>query len=319
METGESLWRKFHFWCAPMEGVMRGALLAACNRLQLAESWLTPFLRISQNVPQASQIRDFMAPFEPEKRPVVLQLMGVDPVKMAECARAAVALGAAGIDLNLGCPSRQVTRRGAGAGGLRPEYRETAFRVAEALREALPEGRFSIKMRSGWESFGEFPALLGELTRRAAPDAVTVHFRTAREGYRPVPERLERFAAVGRLAGASQPLWLLNGDLTGEAEIRRLMRETGASGAMLGRGFWRDPWILRRLAHPEGAFPAPEEGRRLLWHAVLTEMRRGGKLPPRGKAVEWAHLILGADAPAARSLRRLSDADFPRWLEGAPE
>ena len=294
---------------------MQPPVIRACNDLTLAARWLTPFLRISQSVPPDSRIRQFLEPYEPEKRPVVLQLMGVDPVKMAASARAALALGAAGIDLNLGCPSRQVTRHGAGAGSLRSDAFARTLAVAAALREAVPEGGFSIKMRIGWSDPADFPHLLAALMRASSPDRVTVHYRTAQEGYRPVAERMARFRLIAGAARACGVTFLLNGDIGDPDEARRLCAVTGASGVMIGRGFWRDPYILRRLETPDAAdLPTPEAARQKLWRAILRRLAESGAAAARGKAVELSHLILGVDSAAARELRAMPDGDFPAWL-----
>lgn len=308
----ESYWDQIRFWCAPMEGVMQPPVIAACNRLDLVSGWLTPFLRISQNVPKPAQIAAFLAPFEPDRRPVVLQLMGADPDRMAAAARSALELGACGIDLNLGCPSRQVVRHGVGAGGLLEL--DASIAVAAALRRVTPEGRFSIKMRSGFHCPAELPGLLGRLCRMAQPDAVTVHYRTALEGYRAAPGRLERLCGAAAAARRYGFRLIVNGDLATAEETRTLMAQTGAAGAMIGRGFWRDPALLRRL---EGGSdrPPPEAARQELWAAILETGRacpRGSFT--RGKAVELAHLIAGRDSDDARELRMLSGDGFRRWL-----
>ena len=314
-----SPWQSFALFCAPMEGVMQPPVISACNNLALVGMWITPFLRISRNVPKRTQIRQFLAPFEPEKRPVVLQLMGVDPEKTADAARLALPLGIAGVDLNLGCPSRQVTHHGAGAGALRREVRTQTLAVAAALRKAVPEGGFSVKMRIGWSDPAEFSELLPALVRHAAPDCVTVHCRTAREGYRPVPDRMARFAAIADCARSCGVRFLLNGDIGTSEEAQMLMRTTGADGVMIGRGFWHDPWILKRLEAPGNGAPTPEIGRRILWKALLRELANPDAAASRGKAVELAHLILGADSEAARTLRALPDGEFPVWLAEAAQ
>jgi len=316
----ETFWEQIRFWCAPMEGVMQPRVIRSCNRLDLVSGWMTPFLRISQTVPKPAQIAEFLAPFEPNRRPVVLQLMGVDPLNMAECARRALALGARGIDLNLGCPSRQVARHGAGAGGLR-EF-ETTPAVAAALRKVTPEGCFSIKLRCGFHCPAELPAWIATLCRIAAPDAITVHYRTALEGYRPAPGRLERLCGAEAALRRYGVRLIVNGDLATPEETRELMRQTHAWGAMIGRGFWRDPWLLRRLEGQPDC-PAPEAGRRRLWNAILAPEPLYEPLS-RGQAVELAHLISGRDSAAARELRGLDDDGFRRRyaaaaLPGGPE
>ena len=68
--------------------------------------------------------------------PVRAQLLGSDPVCLAENAGRLAELGPAGIDLNFGCPAKVVNRHGGGAALL--DEPETVFAIVAAVRRAVP-------------------------------------------------------------------------------------------------------------------------------------------------------------------------------------
>ena len=78
----------------------------------------------------------------PEERPFVVQLFGAVPEIMAEAAARLNGLPIDGIDLNMGCPARKVTKRGAGAALMaRPELAEAIIRAARAAKKAAGKSR----------------------------------------------------------------------------------------------------------------------------------------------------------------------------------
>ncbi len=278
---------------------MRPAVMEACNSLNLAPVWVTPFLRITQSVLRPRDFAAFLAPFEPARRPVVLQLMGCDAALLAAAAVRGLEAGAAGIDLNCGCPSRQVIAHGAGAGALR-EWERTP-RLVEALRKALPDAWFSIKMRLGFDCPAEASGWLKRLENAGGPEAFFLHYRTVREGYAAAPGRTERLRAAAQTVKHTPVFG--NGDIQTADEARGLCAAANLKGAMIGRGFWRDPWILRRLNDPSPSDPTPEAAAGRLWDSLANRVQDGGGGWTRGAAIELASLILGGDSPAARKLK----------------
>ena len=289
-------------WPGPLEGVMREPFLRAAAALHLTDRWMTPFLRLSSAVPRRRRLDAFLAPFLATRLPVTLQLMGTDPAILAETARAAAEAGAAGINLNFGCPSRQVTSGGAGGGVLRRPERMAA--ILTAVRRALPDTvPLSVKLRCGWEAESEMPAVLDAAAGSGAADRIFFHCRTVREQYRPVPapERQRRMArAVARCA----PLpVIVNGDIAAAEEGRILVRETGAAGVMCARFWLRDPGLLLRL-RGEPADDAETLRRRFFRLAARDGLRRGA-------AIELSNFLWGDANPWFETLRKMApDAVF---------
>ena len=284
--------KNYNLLPAPMEGVMRPAVMEVCCLLELSKVWVTPFFRVSETVPKNKELKRFLAPFMPEKNRVILQIMGNDPAKLAETARRGLEVGACGTDLNCGCPSHLVVRHGAGAAAMR-SYQQTA-EILAAVRQAVGGSFLSVKTRLGFAEVSEAETFLPLWESAGAVDLFTLHYRTATEGYRSVPGREERLKNIRKLI--KNALFFGNGNIASAAEAENLCLECGLDGSMIGRNFWRNPFILKDPALP------PECGRKILW-TELSKLAYGEKHWAHGSAIEMASLILGGDSPEANELK----------------
>lgn len=192
--------------------------------------------------------------------PIVAQLAGSEASALCRDAEALLKLPVAGINLNAGCPSPLVNRHGAGAGLLREP--ENFLDIMQALRQVVSQGQFSVKCRLGWADSAEFADLLPILAAGGA-DEVMVHGRTRQQLYGGVPQRQYVAKAVRSLAC---PVWA-NGDIVTPEDAAAWVRETQASGLLIGRGAVRNPFIFRMLR----GGPAPSKEEMLHYYLVLTE------------------------------------------------
>ena len=201
------------------------------------------------------------------ERPIVAQLFGAKPETMERATALAADLGFDGIDINMGCPDRNVEKRGAGAALCKqPALARALIRAAKRGAGVLP---VSAKVRLGYdcnELETWLPALL-----EAEPAAVTLHARTRQEMSR-VPARWDAVAqAVDIRDRLKAPVYVVgNGDAAGIADARRKARDSGADGVMLGRAIFGNPWLFdeRRIL---ADIPAVEKLRVLLEHTRLFE------------------------------------------------
>ena len=272
-------------WPGPMEGVASAEFVRAANALGVVPRWMTPFIRLSSGVPGKRKTEAFLAPFLEGGVPVTAQLMGTDAALIARAAELCLELGAAGIDLNFGCPSRRVVNGGAGGGILRDPGRAAA--LLAAVGKALPDVPLSVKMRTGFVKFDEFGDLFSRLRDTGAAQKFFIHYRTVKELYRDVPFRNARFDRIAGIA-SGVPL-ILNGDISSADEARELAGRTRCAGVMCARTWMRDPFLLRRI---EGKnVPDPAAGRER-FYAELLHAGVGG-----GARIELAKLLFGADDP----------------------
>lgn len=197
--------------------------------------------------------------------PILAQLAGSESTPLMRDAEWLLQLPVAGINLNAGCPSPLVNRHGAGAGLLREL---TALQdCLQGLRRVVPEGKFSVKCRTGWEDAAEFPAILSEISA-ASPDMVMVHGRTRKALYAAgsvdtAPVRM----AVEHL---NCPV-LGNGDICTVAQAQEWLSSTSPAGIMIGRGAVRNPYIFRCL---RGGAPPSADEMRLYFQVLIEETNR---------------------------------------------
>ncbi len=283
----------FAVWPGPMEGVMHPAFVHAATELKLVDRWMTPFLRISNGVPRRRHLEAFLAPFRAADVPLTVQLMGVDPVPVAAVAAEMAELGACGINLNFGCPSRQVTSGGAGGGALRNPAKMAA--MISAVRSALPETvPLSVKMRCAYASESEMPELM-KCVVSCGVSQIFFHFRTVAEQYRPVSGGAGRIARAVELAEGVPVIG--NGDINSVADAGETVK-TGVAGVMCARGWLRDPGLLLRLQGTPDV-PEPEAMRRKFFAAAVRFGLR------RGQAMELSNFLWGAENPWFETIRAL--------------
>jgi nifR3 family TIM-barrel protein len=111
---------------------------------------------------------------------MVVQLVGHDPRWLAEGARMAEASGADIVDLNMGCPAKEVT--GCASGSALMRDLDQAERLLDAAVGATSRP-VTLKMRLGWDDASRNAPELAARAERAGIKAVTVHGRTRQQFY----------------------------------------------------------------------------------------------------------------------------------------
>lgn len=186
------------------------------------------------------------------ERPIVAQLYGCVPEDFRGAARVIAELGFDGVDINMGCPSREVEKRKAGAAlMLAPELAQEIVLAAKDGAGSLP---VTVKTRTGYRG-GELDHWLGSLLA-AHPAAITLHARARDEAYN-FPARWDAVARAVGLARAAQSegeartLIIGNGDVRSMGEARQRAAESGCDGVMIGRRILGNPWLFNEQVRKE--------------------------------------------------------------------
>ena len=200
-----------------------------------------------------------LARFDPDERPVGVQIFGCDPERMAIAARIVEDMVEPDlIDLNFGCPVPKFTKNDKGAALLKdpPRVARIVHEVAKAV--SLP---VTAKIRVGWDEASIRVTEIARIVEEEGGAALTVHGRTRSQGYR--GEANWRWVADA-VEAVSIPV-TGNGDITDASGALSRMRETGCAAVMVGRGAIGNPWIFqairRRLLHGEETHPPSVEER----------------------------------------------------------
>ena len=286
---------------APMEGMTDGLLRQTHRRICGGVAvYCLPIHKLTQSLSLLTrEIRD-VSPEENEGLTVLPQALTRDPGQLADWLDFISECGYAAADLNIGCPSPTVTKRGRGSGLLQdPGY--LRFFFDRVFANTLPVS-LSVKTRIGYESPGEWPRLLDLLADYPLAH-VSIHVRTTKEQYTGAAHPEAFGPALEKL---SHPVY--NGDLRTVEDVEALVRRFPATEAvMIGRGLMADPALARRI---RGGAPAGREELEA-WYNALYEgwnSRFGGTvaLGRIKKLMEWPG---EGDIRKKRLLRRAADID----------
>ncbi|MDP3300292.1 MAG: tRNA-dihydrouridine synthase, partial [Phenylobacterium sp.] len=159
---------------------------------------------------------------------------------MAQGARLAVRAGAQIIDLNFGCPAREVTGVACGSALMRePDLAED---IVAAVVEAA-EVPVTVKMRLGWDEGSRNAAELAVRFQARGVQAMTVHGRTRSQFYRGAAD----WRAVASVKAAVDVPVIVNGDIVDGRTAQLALDQSGADGVMVGRAVYGRPWIAAEI------------------------------------------------------------------------
>lgn len=310
---------------APMEGLLDFTLRDVLTRVGGVDRCVSEFIRVTDMLLPARVFLRIVPELRHGSRtpagvPVRAQLLGSDPVCLAENAARLAALGPAGIDLNFGCPAKTVNRHRGGAVLL--DEPELIAEIVAAVRRAVPANLpVSAKMRLGFNDGSRAVECALAIASGGAAEVV-VHARTKADGYRP-PAYWDRIAAVRE---AVRIPVVANGEIWNVEDALRCRRESGCDALMLGRGMVADPGLalaIRALV-PASASTVPWSALLPLigefWRQVDAHIEARYRA---GRLKQWLHLLKRRYPEAAEAftaLRRVTEPrDVEAWLrrEGA--
>jgi nifR3 family TIM-barrel protein len=187
----------------------------------------------------------------PADQPLAVQLFGSVPEEMRDAAVILESLGAASVDINMGCPVRKVCRVGGGS-AMMTETDKTV-RLVRGMVEAV-KIPVTAKMRLGWDEENITAPDLARALEDAGVAAVFVHGRTRQQGFAGTIN-LDGIRAVVQAVRAIPIIG--NGDVTTPESARLMLERTGCAGVSIGRGAFYNPWIFQHTRQflDTGALP----------------------------------------------------------------
>ena len=176
-----------------------------------------------------------------KERPVALQLFGADPEKMGQAAAIVSDMPVDIIDINMGCPIKKVTKKGAGA-ALMKDMKSAATIISEVKKNTrLP---VTVKIRTGWTHDSIVAPEFAKMAEDSGASALAVHGRTWSQGFGGLVD-WQTISRVKRIV--SIPV-IGNGDIDSYQAAFQAMKKTGCDGIMVGRAALGNPWVFT----PEG-------------------------------------------------------------------
>ena len=177
----------------------------------------------------------------PEERPVALQLFGADPIIMGEAAALVSNMPVDIIDINMGCPVRKVTKKGAGAALMKDAYLAATIISEVCNNTNLP---VTVKIRTGWNHDSIVAPDFAKMAEDKGASAIAVHGRTWSQGF---VGQVDWQTIEQVKKNVSIPV-IGNGDINTYQEALQFMDKTGCDGIMIGRAALGNPWVFS----PEG-------------------------------------------------------------------
>lgn len=181
--------------------------------------------------------------FSVSQRPIVAQIWGNKPEIMFTAAKLVGKLGFDGVDINFGCPDRNVMKKPAGA-GLVGNFKVVS-EIIRAVREGAENMAVSVKTRlgNGKVTTREWAEFLLEQNLQA----LTVHGRIARRMSKG-PADWDEIGKIVRLKDRISPETIVigNGDVLSYAESVDKFKKYKVDGVMIGRGIFHNPWVFEK-------------------------------------------------------------------------
>lgn len=186
-----------------------------------------------------------MLKFSKKERPIILQLFGNNPEFFAKAGKILEKAGADGIDVNMGCPVRKVTKENQGSALFKNPV--LAGKIVKALKKSV-KIPVSVKLRIGYSTYDEKTFLKFIKTlEKAGADLLTIHGRTTKQGYGGQANFEPIYLAKKHL---KIPI-IGNGDInSAEKALASLTSPDGKTvldGLMIGRAAVGNPWILKEI------------------------------------------------------------------------
>ncbi|HNB53970.1 MAG TPA: tRNA dihydrouridine synthase DusB [Anaerolineales bacterium] len=223
---------------SPMDGYSDQPFRSLCRGLGSAISY-TEFVKAEDVLERIQHVDEKLA-FTEAERPVTFQIYGDDPGKILDAALRIQERGPDVIDVNMGCPAKTISARGAGVGLMRtPDKIAEIFRLLTTHLEVPVTG----KMRLGWDENTRNYLQVAKIVEDNGGQLLAVHGRTRAQGYGGRAD----WDAIAEVVDAVKIPVIGNGDVSTVADIDRMKMHTGCAGVMIGRGAMYNPWLFSRL------------------------------------------------------------------------
>lgn len=237
--------KKPFFALAPMADVTDSAFRRIVTKYGKPDVLWTEFVSADGLDSEGAEALKKDLEYTKEERPIVAQLFSSKPEKMYKAVSLCIDLGFDGIDINMGCPDKAIERQGCGSAMIKNP--ENAVLIIHSAKKAIIDSGkkvpLSVKTRVGYNK----PDIEGwiKLILEQNIDALTIHART-RKDLSKVPANWDYVKQVVDLKNKIAPKTIIigNGDVLNTEHGKKLAKQTGCDGVMIGRAIFGNPWLF---------------------------------------------------------------------------
>ncbi|PID70800.1 tRNA-dihydrouridine synthase [bacterium DOLZORAL124_38_8] len=300
------------FVLAPMADVTDQAFRTIINQLGRPDLFYTEFGAVDgMSTPQAHRrIKTQIFRFEKKQKPIIAQIFGGKPENYFKVAQEIANMGFDGLDLNTGCPQKNIVKQVCGAALTQKEHWPTVAEIIKNAKAGIAASKnpipFAVKTRLG---FNHIDLDWIKFLLKQDLDALTIHLRTKKEMSK-VPAHWELAQEITDLKNEIAPntVLLFNGDIKSIAQGRAKLKECGADGIMIGRGIFENPTLFAEEIFAEKSIK--EKTDILLEHTRLFEKEFGDTF--------WNRHYFGGRTRAFATLKRFYKI-YINGFEGAKD
>lgn len=226
---------------APMDGYSDWPFRSICRELGSAMSY-TEFVQVEKILSRSKQPAKKLH-FEEAERPVTFQLYGDNVDKIIEAALRVQDWGPTIIDINMGCPAKSVSDRGAGVGMMKTPIKIARLFTKLSKKLTVP---LTGKIRLGWERNKNYK-LIARIVEECGGALIAVHGRTKEQSY----SGNANWDAIAEVKSIVKIPVIGNGDVKRVEDIQKIKNYTKCDAVMIGRATLANPWIFSRLNREE--------------------------------------------------------------------
>jgi nifR3 family TIM-barrel protein len=232
----------FPLLLAPMEDVSDPPFRSVCKD-NGADLMYTEFISSEGLIRDAIKSKKKLEIFK-EERPVGIQIFGGDEEAMALSGKIVSEVEPDLVDINFGCPVKQVVKKGAGAGVLKDIDLMMRLTTAVVKSTSLP---VTVKTRLGWDDNTKNIEEVAERLQDAGIKALSIHGRTRSQMYKGYAD-WSLIAKVKNNPRIKIPIFG-NGDINSPQKALEYKNKYGIDGIMIGRAAIGYPWIFNEIKH----------------------------------------------------------------------